>query len=325
MRLLSVLRRQSADFILMKRGYGMIDDQRLNNIKFYQNKRVLVTGHTGFKGTWLTAVLNFMGAKAVGYALAPKPDGLYQKICGNELIHHVSGDLMDSSLLERTILEFQPEIVFHLAAYGAVPKCFEDPVRTYQTNLVGSTILLEALRNCPSVKSIVLESVDHVNKSDPYSISKICMEHMAQEYLTSYFQTDGRITGIAAVCTGNMPAGDSHIYTELMNKPKPHNLLQTRRWHSVLDTLDWYLTVSRMLYENPSVYAGVWDVQSWRQKTEWNYRLSGEEVIDQAMESVKCQLDGKQEREICMRMIAAYYGAETPILCREQISEFFEI
>ena len=79
----------------------MIDDQRLNNIKFYQNKRVLVTGHTGFKGTWLTAVLNFMGAKAVGYALAPKPDGLYQKICGNELIHHVSGDLMDSSLLER--------------------------------------------------------------------------------------------------------------------------------------------------------------------------------------------------------------------------------
>lgn len=307
----------------------MINDKRLENMKFYRNKRVFITGHTGFKGAWLTAVLHFMGADAVGYALAPEPEGLYQKICADEMIHHVTGDLLDSSLLEHTVRQFQPEIVIHLAAYGAVPECFKEPVQTYQTNLTGSAVLFEALRNCPSVKSIVLESVDDIYQSDPYSTSKICMEHMAQDYCTSYFQTDGRMTGIAVVCAGNLLAGGSQIHEELLpslykaaeegterNETELYHLMQTRPCQSVLDTLDQYLTVSRMLYEDPAAYAGIWDMRLHQEEISldrwngWRHKLFSEEVIDQAVEFVKGQLNGEKEREICMRMIDAYYGAE---------------
>lgn len=304
---------------MMERVCDMIDDEWLKNMEFYHNKRVFVTGHTGFKGAWLAAVLKFMGADAVGYALAPEPGGLYEKMCADELIHHVTGDLLDGSLLERTIFEFQPEIVFHLAAYGVVPECFKEPVRTYQTNLMGSTVLLEALRNCPSVKSIVLESADHTNKSDPYSISKACMEYMAQDYCTSYFQTEERMAGIAVVHAGNTLAEDSYIQAGLVsslykaaeegNKTGLHNLLHSGKCQSVLDTLDRYMTVSRMLYEDPEACTGVWGILPRQEGTGWTRKLSDEEVIDQAVEFVKCLLHGEKEREICMRMIAAYYGA----------------
>ena len=359
----------------------MKDENLYKNIEFYKGKRVLVTGHTGFKGAWLTAVLNFLGADAAGYALAPEPGCLYEKIGGDELIRNVTGDLLDSGLLGRTVQMFQPEIVLHLAAFGFIKECFMEPLRAYRTNLMGSAVLLETLRNCPSVKSIVLVSTDKVYKNkgdgasyqeedaldaaDPYSCSKICMEYLARDYRVSYFQTDSGKAGIAVVRASNVLAGGDHVKTRLIpsilksvsegSAVQLRNPSQTRPWQSVLDALDAYLTVARMMYEKPSAYAGEWnigpgrdgirpvswvfdkiresfegldyreggqfqvaesktlglDIQKALDRLEWMPRMSCEETVRQTAEFFKCQTEGQKEREICTRMIAAYYGQDS--------------
>ncbi|MDE7017537.1 MAG: CDP-glucose 4,6-dehydratase [Lachnospiraceae bacterium] len=257
-----------------------------HNLKFYKGKRVLVTGHTGFKGAWLAQVLYYMGAKATGYALEAEKGSLYEKIDGDDLIHNVIGDLSDRQLLEKTIKNFQPEIVIHMAAFGFVKECFDDPVRAYRTNLMGSVNLMEALRDCTSVKSIVIVSTDKVydNKgdgmlyreqdvlggTDAYSCSKICMEHMVKDYRQSYFQANDRAIGIAVVRASNVLAGGDHVKTRLIpsilasvaeGKPvELRNPSQTRPWQSVLDALNGYLSVARFVYENPNKYSGEWNI-----------------------------------------------------------------
>ncbi len=264
----------------------MMKNALLHNLEFYKGKHILVTGHTGFKGAWLTAILNYMGANSAGYAFAPEPGSLYEKIRGDELIHNVTGDLLDYSFLEKTVRDFQPEIVFHLGAFGFVKECFHDPVRAYHTNLIGSMNLLEALRTCSSVKSIVMVSTDKVydNKgdgtiyceqdalggSDAYSCSKVCMELMVKDYRQSYFQTDNRMTGIAVVRTSNVLAGGDHIQTRLIpsilkaaaegTTVELRNPKQTRPWQSVLDALNGYLAVARLLYDNPAEYSEEWNI-----------------------------------------------------------------
>ncbi len=261
-------------------------DAMLNNLKFYKGKRVLITGHTGFKGAWLTAVLNYMGADILGYALAPEPGSLYEKIRGNDLIRNVTGDLLDVRLLEKTIQEFRPEIVIHLAAFGFMKECFNDPVKAYGTNLLGSTNLLEILRRCGFVKSIVMVSTDKVydNKDDgalyketdalggedAYSCSKICMEFMVRDYRKSYFQANNPMTGVAVVRASNVLAGGDHIQTRLIpsilkavaegTAVELRNPSQTRPWQAVLDALNGYLAVARLLYENPALYSGEWNI-----------------------------------------------------------------
>lgn len=264
----------------------MQESARLNNLQFYKGKRVLVTGHTGFKGAWLTMILNYMGAESLGYALVPEVGSLYQKICGDELIHNVTGDLLNYELLAKTVKEFRPEIVIHMAAFGFVKECFNDPVRAYQTNLVGSMNLLESLRDCESVKSIVIVSTDKVydNKgdgalyreddalgaADAYSCSKICMEFLVKDYRQSYFRLDGCTKGMAVVRASNVLAGGDHIETRLIpsilrsvaegRTVELRNPLQTRPWQSVLDALNGYLAVARLLYENPTEFSEEWNI-----------------------------------------------------------------
>lgn len=261
-------------------------DAHRKNVEFFKGKRVLVTGHTGFKGTWLTAILHYMQADALGYSHAPRAGSLFEKIRGDTLIQSVTGDLLDRELLERTVSAFQPEIVLHLAAFGFMKECFDDPVRAYRTNVLGSANLLEALRNCPSVKSIVLVSTDKVYKNlgdgavytesdvlggqDPYSSSKTCMEFLANDYRCSYFQAGGRETGIATTRASNVLGGGDSIQTRLVPsilravaKGEPvelRNPEQTRPWQSVLDALNGYLTVARYLYQDPLRYSGAWNI-----------------------------------------------------------------
>ncbi len=314
----------------------MAGSEQLENIEFFKGKRVLVTGHTGFKGAWLSAVLNFMGADASGYALEAQPGCLYEKICGDELIHSVTGDLLDSRLLEQTVREIQPEIIIHLAGFGGKQDCLEDPVRAFQTNLMGSTILLEALRECPSVKSIVLESVcrsfeyesgglddsegEVLGGADPYSSSKICMEYMARDYREIYFQTDRRVADVAivrirgdfdgmahdkpvnadaAMNIGNDLAGDGEIQAADIPSGSDttveescagiHRLILTECRQPVLDVLDSCLTVSRLLYTKPTVYAGEWDI--------------GLKHNSKSGSNCKNIVD----RKSCMRIISDYY------------------
>lgn len=261
-------------------------DARENNFEFYRGKRVLVTGHTGFKGAWLTVVLKYMHANALGYSLLPEKGSLYEKISGNELITNVTGDLLDASLLNETVQNFKPEIIIHLAAFGFIKECYNEPVTAYQTNVIGSMNLLESVKRCDSVRSIVFVSTDKVydNKGDgalynendsiggldPYSSSKSCMELLVRSYYTSYFKTENMNVGIATVRASNVLAGGDHVQTRLIpsilhaldngTSVELRNPAQTRPWQSVLDALNGYLTIARYLYNDPLEYSGAWNI-----------------------------------------------------------------
>lgn len=256
------------------------------NQKFYKNKRVLVTGHTGFKGAWLCAVLDYFGADVTGYALAPDEGSLFEKIKGTLSVKHTEGDIRDYESIRKTVDAFQPEIVIHLAALAQVKDCFDDPVRAYSTNVMGTVNLLESLRACDNVKSIIVVTTDKVyeNKgdgaiymeddllggADPYATSKTSMEHVVRAYRESYFQTGGRFTGIATVRASNVLGGGDHIQSRLIpsilnavahgTTVELRNPNQTRPWQSILDALNGYLTVGRYLYESPKEFSQGWNI-----------------------------------------------------------------
>ena len=262
-----------------------VKDGYIKNKEFYRNKRVLLTGHTGFKGTWFTAILNYLGVEALGYSLAPAEGCLFTKINGSELIQSISGDILDYEHLERVIEKFKPEIVFHLAAFGFINECYNDPLRAYNTNVIGTVNLLEALRKVESPKSVVLISTDKVyeNKGDgaiygeseqlggvnPYSGSKTCMEFAINDYTKSYFKDIGA-SGISIARASNVLAGGDHIKSRLIPSilnaidgeiaVELRNPMQTRPWQSVLDAIDGYLTLGRLNYQNPQSYNGAWNI-----------------------------------------------------------------
>lgn len=258
----------------------------LENCTFYAGKRVFVTGHTGFKGAWLTAMLRELGAEATGYALAPAEGCLFEKMDGNAMLRSVIGDVRDYERLRSAMLEAQPEIVIHLAAQAIVKDCFDNPRYAYETNAMGTVNLFEAIRQCPSVKSVVVVTTDKVyeNKGDgavyvetdplggidPYSSSKTCMEHIAYTYRQSYLQTEKRMVGVATVRASNVLGGGDHIQSRLIpsilnaiaaGKPvELRNPRQTRPWQSVLDALNGYLAIGRLMCQEPERYSGEWNI-----------------------------------------------------------------
>lgn len=262
----------------------MIKNANLMNRDFYRGKRVFITGHTGYKGAWLTAILHELGSPATGYALAPPVGGLFEKMGGEQIINSIIGDVADREVVEAAVLSAQPEIVFHLAAL--VTECFEKPHRAYETNVMGTVNLLEAIRKCPSVKSVVIVTTDKVyeNKgdgavyaetdplggSDPYSSSKTCTEFITEAYKRSYLQRDGRMVGISTVRASNVLGGGDHDKSRLIpaildsiasGTPvilrHPH---QTRPWQSMLDALNGYLTIGRLMYKHPEEYSSQWNI-----------------------------------------------------------------
>ena len=172
----------------------------------YAGKRVFVTGHTGFKGVWLTYLLKELGADVRGFALAPESvQNHFELLHMQTKIDHVVGDIRDASALNNAIQEFQPEFVFHLAAQALVKRSYEDPVETFSTNVMGSVNLLDSVRKCDSVKSLVYitsdkcyENVewiwgyrenDRIGGHDPYSASKGAAEVVFSAYARSYFSS----------------------------------------------------------------------------------------------------------------------------------------
>ncbi len=258
----------------------------LLNKEFYQGKRVLVTGHTGFKGSWLTAILHELGAVSRGLALAPVAGSLFEKIGGASLIDHVVCDIRNGGAVKQAVSDFQPEIVIHLAAQAIVKDCFDDPETAYSTNVLGTVSLLEAVRGCECVKSVLVVTTDKVyeNKGDgavyaetdplggvdPYSASKTCMEVIAASYRDSYLLTGARTVGVATVRASNVLAGGDHVASRLIpsilsgfaaGKPvELRNPDQTRPWQSVLDAMNGYLTITRKLYEEPARYSEAWNI-----------------------------------------------------------------
>ena len=245
---------------------------------FYKGKKVFITGHTGFKGTWICKMLLSMGAEVSGYSLTPPTAPALFDICGAQKdMLSVIGDIRDRKLLCSTMQRIKPDIVIHMAAQPIVRESYKNPVYTYETNVMGTVNLLEAVRSCDSVRSVVNVTTDKVylnrewqwgyreneelNGSDPYSNSKSCSELVTSCYKKSFFNERG--TAVSSCRAGNVIGGGdfapdriipdciraAHKGEDIIVR-NPHS---TRPYQHVLEPLTAYLTVAQKQYEDPSL------------------------------------------------------------------------
>lgn len=251
---------------------------------FYQGKRVFITGHTGFKGSWLCLWLHSMGAKVTGYALSPptKPS-LYELCWVDELISSIIADVRDFDTLSRAMVEAKPEIVIHMAAQPLVRDSYKNPVETYSINVMGTVHLLEAVRACQSVKAVINVTTDKVYENrergwgyreneplggyDPYSSSKACSELVTAAYRSSFFFNPS--TAIASARAGNVIGGGDWgkdrlipdcIRAFLTGEPVHlRNPNAIRPWQHVLEPLSGYLLLAQRLLEDGARFADAWN------------------------------------------------------------------
>jgi CDP-glucose 4,6-dehydratase len=248
-------------------------------------KRVFLTGHTGFKGSWLAFILSELGAEVMGYALAPDTSPSHFELLKLERrVRHVIGDTRDLAELRRQLWSFEPEYVFHLAAQPLVRRSYEDPIATLQTNVLGSAHLLEAIRECASVRSLVYvtsdkcyenaewvwgyRETDRLGGHDPYSASKAAAEIVFSAFARSYFAARKNL-GAASARAGNVIGGGDWAPDRIV--PDCVRALQagapirlrspgaTRPWQHVLEPLSGYLLLAALLYRQPASYGGAWN------------------------------------------------------------------
>ncbi len=250
-----------------------------NNI--YKNKKVFLTGHTGFKGAWLALWLKSLGAEVFGYSLAPNTEPALFDIANlASQMQSVFADIRDKETLEKHMNEFKPEIVFHLAAQPLVRLSYHEPVMTYETNVMGSLNVLEAARKCESVKAFVNVTTDkcYENKEvergyredepmggyDMYSSSKACVEILSSSYRRSFLQGElGFALGTARA--GNVIGGGDWALDRLVpdcirfinnnEKITIRNPIAVRPWQHVLEPLSGYLLLGQRLLEDGKKYA----------------------------------------------------------------------
>lgn len=248
----------------------------------YKNKRVFLTGHTGFKGSWLALWLTSLGAEVCGYSLAPNttPSMFEELNIGNKITKSVVGNILDTEKLEKAMKDFQPDIVFHLAAQPLVRLSYTEPVLTYQTNVIGTLNVLEAARHCPSVKAFVNITTDkcyenkEINRGykedepmggyDMYSSSKGCVEIMSSSFRRSFLQDEGTYA-MATARAGNVIGGgdwaidrlipDCVRYINAGEKIEIRNPIAVRPWQHVLEPLSGYLLLGQKLLEEGKKYA----------------------------------------------------------------------
>ena len=253
-------------------------------LDFYKGKNVLVTGHTGFKGSWLCRILVNAGAEVTGYSLEPPTNPNLFSIAGVEdKINSVIGDIRDREHLMQVFKEVQPEIVLHLAAQPIVRDSYKDPVYTYETNVMGTVNICEAVRQNPCVKSFLNVTTDKVYKNnewewgyrenepldgyDPYSNSKSCSELVTHSYINSFY-CDMDVA-VSTARAGNVIGGGDFANDRIVpdsvraaEKGQPiivRNPHSTRPYQHVLEPLAIYLTIAQKQYEDKS-YAGFYNV-----------------------------------------------------------------
>ena len=252
----------------------------------YKKKRVLVTGHTGFKGSWLCAWLTSLGAEVLGFSLDPNTSPNHFELIRSGLaMESVIGDIRDLDALQRTWTAFQPEIVFHLAAQPLVRLSYEQPVETLHINVLGTANVLEACRHTPSVRAVVnitsdkcyenrewawgYRENDPMGGHDPYSASKGCAELVTAAYRNSFFSGDAPRILLASARAGNVIGGGDwakdRIVTDMMEaaskgkKLRIRNPGATRPWQHVLEPLSGYLLLGQRLLEGKKEYADAWN------------------------------------------------------------------
>ncbi|HFE48401.1 MAG TPA: CDP-glucose 4,6-dehydratase [Chromatiaceae bacterium] len=270
---------------------------------FWPGRRVLVTGHTGFKGGWLVLLLHRLGARVSGYALPAEERSLYRQAGIAELLEaEWLEDLRDESALRRALLDGRPEVVIHLAARALVRESYDQPIETFDTNILGSARLLQALRFSTSTKACVMVTSDKVYENyewphpyresdslggrDPYSASKAAMELVVAAMRQSFFSA-GNATGIATARAGNVIGGGDWAkdrllpdIAESLANDEPMLLRHpeaVRPWQHVLEPLTGYLRLARCLIERPGEFREAWNFGPWMQQ-----RISVGEVLSRS-------------------------------------------
>lgn len=256
---------------------------------FWRGKRVLVTGHTGFKGSWLCLWLQLLGADLAGYALAPPTSpNLFEAAQAGRSMHSVLGDIRDLARLFDLMRTHRPEIVIHMAAQSLVRRSYEQPVETYATNVLGTVNLLEAVRLTESVRAVVnvtsdkcyenrewvwgYRENDRLGGFDPYSNSKACAELVTESYRNSFFNAacfDRHGVALASARAGNVIGGGDWAADRLvpdilraLSAGQPvavRNPGAVRPWQHVLEPLCGYLSLAQALYISGPKYAGAWN------------------------------------------------------------------
>ena len=256
------------------------------DLGFFKNKKVLITGHTGFKGSWLTEILLDAGAEVTGYALEPPTEpNLFTELGLKERLgeNHVIGDVCDLPHLLAVFTKAQPEIVMHLAAQPIVRVSYEDPVGTYASNVMGTVHLMECVRQTPSVRSVLNVTTDKVYENfewergykeddrldgyDPYSNSKSCSELVTHSYKKSFLDAMG--IAVSTARAGNVIGGGDYARDRIIpdciraaekkESIKVRNPYSTRPYQHVLEPLLLYLMIVKEQYENPEL-AGYYNV-----------------------------------------------------------------
>jgi CDP-glucose 4,6-dehydratase len=254
----------------------------------FKDKSVLVTGHTGFKGSWLALWLHELGAKVIGLALPPNTEpSHFDLIRLQDLITHTEGDIRNHDIVQKTFEKAKPEIVFHLAAQALVRDSYDDPKTTFDTNVDGTVNILEAIRHCPSVKAAVVITSDKCYENrewvwgyrendpmgghDPYSASKGAAEIACAAYRRSFFDKNGRgpHLGFATARAGNVIGGGDwgkdRIIPDCVRALSTEGSIMvrnpnaTRPWQHVLDPLCGYLLLVKRLLEDPERFSGSWN------------------------------------------------------------------
>lgn len=255
------------------------------NLSVLNGKRILVTGDTGFKGSWLCFWLHLLGARVSGYALPPvREDDHFNLLDLGKIIEHETGDIRDWDSVRKTFDRFQPEILFHLAAQPLVRYSYQEPKLTFDTNVSGSVNILEAARLSTSLKAVIYVTSDKCYRNnewtwgyrendelgghDPYSASKAAAELVFSSYQDSFFQAR-RDFGAASVRAGNVIGGGDwaldRIVPDTIRALKTgvpihlRNPDSTRPWQHVLEPLSGYLTLATKLLEEPKKFSGAWN------------------------------------------------------------------
>jgi len=250
----------------------------MNYRDFYKGKKVLITGHTGFKGSWMTMVLLQLGAEIAGYALLPSTEPNLYDICGLEKkMSSYIGDIRDLNNLQKVFDEFRPEIVIHMAAQPIVRESYKQPVYTYETNVMGTVNVLECVRNTDSVKSVINVTTDKVYKNleqnkgyvetdelngyDPYSNSKSCSELVTSSYINSFLCEKG--IAVSTMRAGNVIGGGDFATDRLIPDCVRagmtgediiiRNPYAIRPYQHVLEAIVAYLMVAMKQYEDSTV------------------------------------------------------------------------
>lgn len=262
----------------------------MGSLNVYKNKKVLITGHTGFKGSWLSLWLKELNAEVIGYSLEPPTEpNLFESINLKNKITHLTGDVRNEGYLMSVFGKYQPEIVFHLAAQPLVRFSYKEPKLTYETNVIGTVNVLEAVRKTKNVRVCIIvtsdkcyenkewifkyREIDPMGGYDPYSSSKGCTELVTAAYRKSFFNPEDwgktHTVALSSVRAGNIIGGgdwgEDRLIPDCVKALSQNKAIiirnpqATRPWQYVLDPLAGYLLLGSLMYEDGDTYSGAWN------------------------------------------------------------------